>query len=356
MTGTALNQHPWPTGPRRGWLPADIDVARLRHHLGGVEIAAIRSLLATIHSAGTPLFEVKAEQFRHPVLDAFMLPLVDELKQGPGVVLLTGFDAMGSDLDDWRLAYWGIGSYFGDAVSQSVRGDLMGDVKVRPGSSGGRVYTSADTVRLHSDRIDMLSLLCVQNAMRGGENGFASSLAIRDIVARERPDLLAILQRGFHQSRNGEEQPGQERITPYRVPVFAEKDGVTSCLLSGNCSIVHQRQSVGGELTKEEIEALEYFEALLNRPEIRITVPLRIGEAVFLNNYEVVHARDAFEDAEEPAKKRHLLRLWLAGRPPRPRVAEQTVIVNPSGKQGIDPQPEKVTSDGAIIGATSSAD
>src|SRR5690606_30749561 len=139
-----------------GWLPHDIDIATLRHRLGTDEIAAIKTLLAAIRSAGTPLFEVKAEQFRHPRLDAFMLPLVDELKQGPGLVLLTGFEALGSDLDDWRLAYWGIGSYFGDQVSQSVRGDLMGDVKVRPGSgsSGGRVYTTASTVRLHSDRID----------------------------------------------------------------------------------------------------------------------------------------------------------------------------------------------------------
>jgi hypothetical protein len=330
-------------------MPGDIDVATLSHAFGPAEIGVIKELMAKIRAAGTPLYDVKPEQFRHPLLDTFMLPLVDELKQGPGLVLITGFDELGDDIDDWRLAYWGIGTYFGNQVSQSVRGDLMGDVKVKPNSIGGRLYSTPASARLHSDRIDMLTLLCVQKAKKGGESGFASSFAIRDIVARERPDVLKLMERGFRQSRNNEQPAGEPGITPYHVPVFAEKDGVQSCLLSGNCSIAHQRASVKDELSDVEIEALEYFMSVLERPEIRITVPLQRGEAVFMNNYEVLHSRDAFEDDEDPGKKRHLLRMWIEGRPPRPRVAEQTVVVNRSGRQGIDPQPEKVAADGSII-------
>jgi hypothetical protein len=195
----------------------------------------------------------------------------------------------------------------------------------------------------------MLTLLCVQPAMKGGESGFASSYLVRDIIKRERPDVLKLMERGFRQSRNGEQQPGDDLITPYNVPVFAEKDGVISCLLSGNCSITHQRDSVKDGRSAEEIEALEYFMSVLERPEIRITVQLQRGQAVFLNNYEVLHARDAFEDAEAPDQRRHLLRIWLAGRPERPRVATQTVNPNPSGRQGIDPQPDKVDAAGAIV-------
>ncbi|MET0377755.1 MAG: TauD/TfdA family dioxygenase [Spongiibacteraceae bacterium] len=349
MSSTTLNEHAWPTTPRKSWLPGDINIKDLQHGFGDAEIAVIKQLMAAIREVGTPLFEVTPAQFRHPVLDSFMLPLVDELKQGPGVLLLSGFDKIAENLDDWRLAYWGIGSYFGDQVSQSVRGDLMGDVKVRPGAGGDRVYTSPVTVRLHCDRIDMISLLCVQSAMKGGESGFASSLAVYDIIKRERPDLLPILERGFYQSRGNEQQPDQAAITPYRVPVFARKNGLMSCLFSGNSSLVHQQNSVKANLSAEEIDALKFLESVLERPEIRITVPMQIGEAVFLNNYEVLHARDAFEDSPDPAKKRHLLRLWIAGRPPRPRVDEQTIIVNPSGKQGIDSLPEKVTADGAIV-------
>jgi len=348
MNRSARNEYPWAKGPKPAWTPGEVTVEQLSYSFGAAELEVIQQLLATIKEAGTPLYEVQAEQFRHPLLDAFMLPLVAELKDGPGVLLLSGFDALGDDLDDWCLAFWGIASYFGDAVSQSVRGDMMGDVKVRREQSA-RAYTSSAPARLHSDRIDMLTLLCVQPAMTGGESGFASSYLVHDIVKRERPDVLKLMERGFRQSRNGEQQPGDDLITPYNVPVFAEKEGVMSCLLSGNCSSVHQRDSVKDDLSAEELEALDYFMTVLERPEIRITVQLQRGQAVFLNNYEVLHARDAFDDAEEPEKKRHLLRMWLAGRPERPRVATQTVNPNPSGRQGIDPQPDKVDASGAIV-------
>lgn len=351
MTQTALNQHPWPKGPRKGWIPNGLDVEQLRHRFGPAESDAIKELMAAIRQAETPLFTVKPEQFRDPVLDRFMLPLVDELKHGPGLVFLSDLAQLGPHLDDWRLAYWGIGTYFGDQVSQSVRGEMMADVKVRDIDSGERVYTSPLPVGLHSDRIDIVSLLCVQPAMKGGTNGFASSLAIRDIVAHERPDLMPWFERGFRQSRGNEQQAGDDPITPYHVPVFAEKDGLMSCLFSSNASLTYQHDSVKADLSPREIEALQYLEAVCARPEIRTTILFQRGDAVFINNYEVLHARDAFEDSPDPAKKRHLLRMWIAGRPPRPRVAEQTVIVNSSGLQGIDPQPDKVAADGSIMAA-----
>jgi alpha-ketoglutarate-dependent taurine dioxygenase len=35
------------------------------------------------------------------------------------------------------------------------------------------------------------------------------------------------------------------------------------------------------------------------------------GDIQFLNNSTILHARTAYEDFEEPERKRHLLRLWL---------------------------------------------
>jgi alpha-ketoglutarate-dependent taurine dioxygenase len=90
-------------------------------------------------------------------------------------------------------------------------------------------------------------------------------------------------------------------------------------------------------LSEEESEALEWFKALLDRPDMRITATMQPGEAVFINNYEVLHGREAFEDAGGP-EGRLLLRLWLEGAPPRPRPPEQTVTINRSGHQGIDPR------------------
>ena len=39
---------------------------------------------------------------------------------------------------------------------------------------------------------------------------------------------------------------------------------------------------------------------------------LEQGDMQLVNNYVIVHSRTPFEDFEEPDRKRHLLRLWLA--------------------------------------------
>jgi alpha-ketoglutarate-dependent taurine dioxygenase len=36
------------------------------------------------------------------------------------------------------------------------------------------------------------------------------------------------------------------------------------------------------------------------------------GDIQFLNNGRILHAREAYDDWEDPDKRRHLLRLWLA--------------------------------------------
>jgi hypothetical protein len=53
---------------------------------------------------------------------------------------------------------------------------------------------------------------------------------------------------------------------------------------------------------------------------------LQTGDLQFLNNFVTVHDRTAFaDDAEDPARQRHLLRLWVSrpgtGRPLCPEYA-----------------------------------
>src|SRR5690606_20415684 len=96
MNRSARNEYPWAKGPKPAWTPGEVTVEQLSYSFGAAELEVIQQLLATIKEAGTPLYEVQAEQFRHPLLDAFMLPLVAELKDGPGVLLLSGFDALGT--------------------------------------------------------------------------------------------------------------------------------------------------------------------------------------------------------------------------------------------------------------------
>src|SRR5215469_7993702 len=90
--------------------------------------------------------------------------------------------------------------------------------------------------------------------------------------------------------------------------------------------------------TPEEIDAIDAFRAAAQR--VQFETRLESGEATFLNNYTVMHARSEFEDWDRPEQKRLMLRLWLdAERKQRPVVREIHIYENKGGRSGIDYQP-----------------
>ena len=64
-------------------------------------------------------------------------------------------------------------------------------------------------------------------------------------------------------------------------------------------------------LTDEELAALDSFEEVGRRDDVQLTFMLEPGHAIFFNNCVMFHNRTSFEDDPDPARKRHLLRLWL---------------------------------------------
>ena len=178
----------------------------------------------------------------------------------------------------------------------------------------------------------------MRDAKEGGLSIYASSLKVHEIIAREHPEYLPVLERGFRCDRRGEEAPGDEPVTPYRVPVFSTQDGLLSCRYVRGV-IDKGAETAGEPLTAFEKEALACFEDVAQRDDVRFEVMLRPGEASVINNYEILHARTGFVDWQEPAKKRLLYRLWLEGEPPRPMRREVHLYQNRSGRMGVDPQP-----------------
>ena len=50
---------------------------------------------------------------------------------------------------------------------------------------------------------------------------------------------------------------------------------------------------------------------IANRPELRLEMDFQEGDIQLINNLTVMHARQSYEDYEEPEMKRHLLRMWI---------------------------------------------
>jgi alpha-ketoglutarate-dependent taurine dioxygenase len=65
-------------------------------------------------------------------------------------------------------------------------------------------------------------------------------------------------------------------------------------------------------MTEEQTAILEALEATANDPALYLDMEFRPGDIQLLKNSVILHKRTEYEDWEEPERKRHLLRLWLA--------------------------------------------
>lgn len=321
---------------RDGWLGRDLDRDALYWDFTASHLAAIDELMARIERKGLRFNEVRREHFSHPALDADLAGVLERIRTGPGLLILRGFPVDRYDAERMQTVYWGIGTHFGVGVSQSADGDYLGHVTNVAKASRG--YTTDRELSLHTDSAEIVGLLCVRDAREGGLSIYASSLKVHEIIEREHPEYLKVLERGFRCDRRGEEAPEDEPVTPYHVPVFSVRNGIlTTRFVRG--VIDRGAERLGQTLSPLEQEALAFFEEVAMREDVRFEVMLRPGEASFINNYEILHARTGFVDWDDPARKRLLYRLWLEGRPPRPMVPEVQLYQNRSGHMGVDPQP-----------------
>jgi hypothetical protein len=260
---------------------------------------------------------------------------------GRGFVVLRGIPVDRYDVADVERIYWGVGSHFGAGHSQSARGDYIGYVRdeSEPGArQSARGYISRRGLDLHTDLSEIVGLLCVRQARSGGESVFVSAPAIYNTVLAEHPEFMPVFTRGFPYHRRGEEAPDAEPITPYDIPIFSAVRDTFSCFYVRSIFEVGLRD-LRRELTPLEKAALDFLDEVMNRPDICLRLALRPGDAAFMNNRTMLHARAEFEDWEDSEKKRLLLRLWLKARKSRPVVENIDIYRNASGELGIDCQP-----------------
>ena len=332
--------HRSPVADASAWRSADLaDDPRWIRHLGPDELAEIETALARAVDRKLRI-PFGPEDFEIPAVAAFLHEAAAELDHGCGVQLIRGLPR--ADLTDaeCELVYWGLGVQLGRPVSQNARGDRIGHVRDEGKSiedPSVRSYQTRGKLDFHADKlpVDVLGLLCLRTARSGGTSRIVSATAIHDVVLDERPDLLEVLYRPFTLDWRDEEPAGAAPW--YRLPMFSECDGrVTSRFTT--IAYFHSAVRHGAEhaVTPEQDEALHYAQDVANRPEMQLAMDFEEGDVQLLNNHVTLHARDAFEDWPERARKRHLLRLWIAypperRRPVAPQLHERLKLVDAGG-------------------------
>ena len=312
---------PPPVGGPAVWFGPDMAAreAEWTYVLTPSDVAEIEAALAAILARGLDIAAIRREDFPLHTLGSVLERLRDEVLDGRGFVRVRGMPIENRPIRESAAAYWGVGTYFGSARSQNARGHLLGHVYDLGGSSAAdpntRSYATAERQNFHIDRCDVVALLCLRRAKAGGLSTIVRSMAVRNVMAERRPDLLERLYRPLPVDRRGEVPEGKAVF--YEAPVFNEHDGKLSVLYSRLHIGSAQRFPAARRLTPEDYEALDMLAALAGDPALRLDMSFMPGDIQFLHNHTILHARSEYEDWPEPERKRHLLRLWLA--PPNAR-------------------------------------
>ena len=319
------------------WLGSQLrsDESLWLYHFSAPELAEIDAAVHAFEATGKDLIGMDRHAFALPSLASRLAEIRAELLQGRGFFMLRGFDPSRYSLRQAAIAFFGLGTYFGQAVSQNAKGHALGHVRdlgFDYDLPTARGYQTSHRLPYHTDGSDLAGLLCLQTARSGGLSSVVCSAAIFNEMLERRPDYAVLLTQPLYRDRRGEIPEGCEPW--YRMPAFNLHQG--ELLTSYVCSTVRKAQRFEEipRITPELDAAMDLFDALAGDPTIHFDVRFEPGDIQFVNNHYVLHSRTSYEDHPESDKKRHLLRLWLAAEhgPPLPESYREFQGLNADGR------------------------
>lgn len=318
--------------PQTLWASATAPLADFRRSLPMSDCGELLRAATAWVDTERPVTSLGVDDLPVGALAGFLDEVRDELTTGSGFVLLDGVPVEDLPLPLIERVFWALGLRLGTAVSQSVMGERLGHVRdMTQSDPHARAYRNRSELTPHTDPADILAFLCINPSASGGVSRFVSSMTVHETLRRDRPDLLKRLYRGYRYHRLGEHRPGSAPITEHRVPVFSDHAGHVSCRYVRQYIEVAAHEDPDIDLDATDREAFEALEALAADPALHHEFTMRSGEAVFANNFTVLHARSSFQDVEGAAP-RHLLRMWLSTEPRRPLTPN---ILHFDGEPGV---------------------
>ncbi|KAG1678026.1 hypothetical protein FOA52_000822 [Chlamydomonas sp. UWO 241] len=288
--------------------------------------------------------DMTAADFALPTLGPLLASIRLEVTAGRGFALVKGMPVERWSRQQTIVAYYGIGLHWGTPRPQNKKAHLVGHVKdvgIDPDHKdpNTRIYLTRVAQPYHVDSCDLVGLLCLKPAKEGGLSSWASSFAAYNLMLERHPRLAQVLaEPSWYLDRKGEVPSGCK--PHFMIPIVNNFQGHLIVYLNDTYYQLAQRHVDVPRMTDEQHEALITFVALLSGDELRVDYSLEPGDLQLLNNHCCIHTRTAYVDHEDPAIKRHLLRLWVA--PPEEHAwplpecfAEQYGTTAPGDRGGI---------------------
>jgi hypothetical protein len=284
-------------------------------------VEELEPVVAALAEARTSLAEVGPGRHRLPACQALAERVLDELEDGLGMVVLRGVPVERLTEDEVKYFGWVLLEHVGVPLYQNALGELIGEVRdetpvgtrATPVSELGgprtRSYArSTSGLPFHTDRCDVVTLLCVRQGASGGDTKVVSTTAIYNEMVRTRPDLVAPLVAGIHRSPQGDDV--RHGTAAFRFPIMAVIDEKITSQYSAAFLLEAQLMDDTPPWTSAEEEALALHARLAE--ELCVETVLAPGDIQLLNSHVTLHARTPYIDPAAAGRHRLLHRLWLA--------------------------------------------
>jgi len=304
-----------PAGDRLVWLASDIDSDDYLVTLNDAALTEIEQLAQFFTDNPLPLLQRKLEELELPTCRALMAQMKSILDDGVGFAVLDRLPVDDYPIETLLEVYWVLGQCIGRPVAQKWNGEMIYNVSdtgadYAYGTRGS--YTSVE-LNFHTDNAfarmvpDYVGLFCRHPAKSGGVSRFCSLYSVHQRMLEQYREELARLYQPVLYDRQKEHRDGAEPVC--LAPYFSWRN--ERMFARANASLIRKGYEVAGEpMDKALARALEAIDEVCASEDLWFEAPLQRGQIQYLNNHEVGHYRSAFEDFDEPERKRHLYRLW----------------------------------------------
>ncbi len=299
--------------PARWTGPEMVGSTEWVHQFSPAEVDELRRFASGFVATGASPLTLIGSPVDLPVLAPVMAGWKETLTHGRGVLLARGLPVSLMSTAEIAAAYVALGTHLGTPVPQNAAGLLLSDIRddgSDPDDPTVRRYRTRLAQPFHVDGADIVGLLCLHQGKSGGVSQIVSSVTIYDTIAATRPELIPLLSQPWCFDTYGNDVPGA--VNPWFERPLLTGTPERFSLFHLRWYVDRAQQHPGVPvLSAAHIELLDLIDSLAADPALHLNMDFAPGDIQLLSNHTILHSRTAYEDFDEPERKRHLLRLWL---------------------------------------------
>lgn len=285
----------------------------MAYHLSSEEVQEVQAAVLAASNLGREVRELTAADFPLPLLSQQFPRWREAITNGVGFQVLRGVPVADWTAAESELFFWCFGLHLGRPGEQNPDGHLLGhvtDTGAQAEEEMVRLYKTSANIDYHCDAADVVGLLCLKKAKSGGQSRIVSSVAVFNELCRRRPELVPRLFEPFNLDIRDKEV--NEAGSHLPIPPCRYADGVLRTFYHADYFRSAVRHDDVAPLTELEQDLLDTYEAIAMEEGMYLDMDLQPGDIQLLSNHSNLHARTEYTDYEDPAERRHLLRLWLS--------------------------------------------